>query len=104
MRLSADGSKLLVVASDDERIDVIDIAKLEVERSFGVGDDPEMFDFSLDGKYVYVSNEEDAKVSVIDFANGRSSPRSKSGRSRRVMMSLNGKHLYVTSEVANMVL
>ena len=33
MRLSTDGQKLFVIASNSERVDVIDIGKLAVERS-----------------------------------------------------------------------
>lgn len=41
---------------------------------------PEMFDLLKDGSRFYVSNEEDAKVSVIDLAGNKVPGRDRSGR------------------------
>ena len=38
-----------MIASNSERVDVIDIARLAVVRSIDVGEDPEMFAFGKDG-------------------------------------------------------
>ncbi|MEM7021035.1 MAG: beta-propeller fold lactonase family protein [Pseudomonadota bacterium] len=58
---------IYVAAGDGNAIDVIDVAKLElVDRITGI-DDPELFDLSSDGKTMYISLEDDAKLGILDL-------------------------------------
>lgn len=65
---SPDGRLLYVAASDDDRIDVVDLAKRKVVGSLPSGPDPERFAVSPDGRHLYVANEDDALVSFVDIA------------------------------------
>ncbi|MCU7372977.1 hypothetical protein PEC18_19545, partial [Paucibacter sp. O1-1] len=67
--------------------DVIDLATRKSVRRVPLGEDPEAFDLSPDGKTLYVTNEEDAAVSFIDLASGQSAPRSRWARSPRASRS-----------------
>ena len=59
---------LYVACGDDDVIDVIDVASLEVVDHIPTGISPEVFDLSPDGKTLYVSEEESALVRQIDLA------------------------------------
>ena len=51
-------------------IGVFDVAQNKVVRVIKGGSDPENFDVSKDGTQMYISNEDDAAVSVVDIASG----------------------------------
>ena len=104
MQLTADRNQLLVACSDDNRIVVWDIATRKVVDKLNVGDDPEMFDISLDGRMLYASNEEDATLTAYDLVARKKAFEVKvGGEPEGVKVSADGKTVYVTSEVANMV-
>src|SRR5690349_14854689 len=58
VQLAADG-KLLVACTDSNAADVIDPASGKSLRRIPLGDEPEAFDLSPDGKTIYVSNEDE---------------------------------------------
>lgn len=96
--------KLLVACTDSNAADLIDPATNQSLRRIPLGDEPEAFDLSPDGKTIYVSNEDDGEASFIDFASGKKTKAVKvGGEPEGVKVSLDGKTLYVTSEVANLV-
>lgn len=97
--------KLIMVAcTDSNAADVIDPATGKSVRRIPLGDDPEAFDISPDGKTIYVSNEDDATASFIDASNGKVLKTVKVGQEPEgVKVSADGKTLYVTSEVASLV-
>lgn len=68
MAPSPDGRLLYVAASDDDRIEIIDLEKRKVVGALPSGPDPERFAISPDGKRLYVANEDDAVVSFVDIA------------------------------------
>ncbi len=60
-------TRIYAACGDGDAIDIIDVDKLElVDRIVGI-DDPELFDFSPDGKLMYISLEDDAKLGILDL-------------------------------------
>ena len=64
--ISHDGKFIYLCASDDDTIEVIDTATLQIVGTLPSGPDPELFVLSPDGKTLYVANEDDNLVTVID--------------------------------------
>jgi PQQ-dependent catabolism-associated beta-propeller protein len=96
--------RLMVACTDSNEADIIDPASGKSVRRIALGDSPEAFDLSPDGKTIYVSNEDAAEVSFIDAANARLLRSVPVGpEPEGVKVSADGKTLYVTSEVANLV-
>src|SRR5271155_2573174 len=52
-------------------IGVFDVAQRKVLRIIPGGSDPENFDVSQDGTQLYISNEDDEAVSIVDIASGK---------------------------------
>lgn len=95
---------LYVACGDDDVIDVIDVATLEVVDSIPTGPSPEVFVFSPDDKLIFVSNEEDTTMEIIDVAAKIVVARVPTGAEPEgVINSVDGKTVFVTSEVADMV-
>ena len=103
VQLMPDG-KLMVACTDSNAADVIDTATGKSVRRIPLGDEPEAFDISPDGKTIYVSNEDEAETSFVDAATGKVLKSIKVGQEPEgVKVSADGKTLYVTSEIASMV-
>jgi len=80
-------------------IAIFDVAANKVTRTIQGGADPENFDVSPDGKYIYVSNEDTSAVSIIDIQAGAVSKSFPVGaQPEGVKISPDGKLVYVTSE------
>jgi PQQ-dependent catabolism-associated beta-propeller protein len=104
MHFNAARDKLYVACGDDDVIDVIDVATLEVIDSIPTGPSPEVFAFSSDESQIYVSNEEDSTMEIIDVASKTVTARVPTGAEPEgVINSIDGKTVFVTSEVADMV-
>src|ERR1700690_470038 len=58
MHFSADHTKLYVACGDDDVIDIIDVAKLEVVGKLNTGPSPETFAMDEKRHRIYVSDEE----------------------------------------------
>lgn len=96
--------KLLVACTDSNVADLIDPANGKSLRRIPMGQEPEAFDLSPDGKTLYVSNEDEGALSFIDVASGKQRQLVKVGKEPEgVKASADGKFVYVTSEVAGMV-
>lgn len=96
--------KLLVACTDSNAADLIDPASGKSLRRIPLGDEPEAFDISPDGKTIYVSNEDEGAASFFDLASGKKLQSVKVGKEPEgVKVSADGKRVYVTSEVASMV-
>src|SRR3979411_1071097 len=65
MHFSADHTKLYVACGDDDVIDIIDVAKLEVVGKLTTGSSPETFGIDEKRRRIYVSNEEGSSRSVL---------------------------------------
>lgn len=96
--------KLLVACTDANAADLIDPATGKSLRRIPLGDEPEAFDLSPDGKIIYVSNEDAGELSFVDAASGKLLRSVKVGEEPEgVKVSADGRTVYVTSEVASMV-
>jgi PQQ-dependent catabolism-associated beta-propeller protein len=96
--------KIMVACTDSNAADVIDPATGKSVRRIPLGDEPEAFDISPDGKTIYVSNEDEGEASFIDAVTGKPIASVKVGKEPEgVKISADGKTLYVTSEVASLV-
>lgn len=103
IQLMPDG-KVMLACTDSNAADIIDPASGKSVRRLTLGDEPEAFDLSPDGKTVFVSNEDEGEASFIDAATGKVLKSVKVGKEPEgVKASADGKTLYVTSEVASMV-
>ena len=104
MHFSADHSKLYVACGDDDVIDIIDVAKLEVIGKLATGPSPETFALDESRRRLYVSNEEGSSLSIIDIDQNIIVHEVPTGAEPEgVFISDDGKTLYVTSEVGDLV-
>src|SRR5260370_3023051 len=67
MHFNADHSKLYVACGDDDVIDIVDVAKLEVVGRINTGPSPETFAMDEQRRRIYLSNEEGSSPSIIDI-------------------------------------
>ena len=67
MHFSVDRSKLYVACGDDDVIDILDVAKLEVIGRIPTGPSPETFAIDEAKRRIYVANEEGSSLSIIDM-------------------------------------
>ncbi len=81
-------------------IGIFDIAQNKVVKVIEGGSDPENFAVSKDGKWIYVSNEDDDGVSFIDLTTGKLVPPTvKTGdEPEGVSLTADGKTIYSTNE------
>lgn len=85
-------------------IGVYDIAQGRVVKMLKSGSDPEEFDITADGKFLYVSNEDVAGVSILDLSTEKIVATLPTGEEPEgVRMSPDGKYVYATSEDAGMI-
>ena len=104
MRFNEARTLLFVACGDDDVIEVIDVATLQVVDSIPTGPSPEIFVFSPDETQIFVSNEEDSTMEMIDVASKTVIDRVATGAEPEgVINSVDGKYVFVTSEVADMV-
>ncbi|CAN5125330.1 YVTN family beta-propeller repeat protein [soil metagenome] len=95
---------IMVACSDSNAADVIDPATGKSVRRIPLGDEPEAFDISPDGKTIFVSNEDECEAGFFDAATGKQLKSVKVGKEPEgVKVSADGKVLYVTSEVASLI-
>jgi YVTN family beta-propeller protein len=123
VRLSHDGKLLYVALSGSPRggpgvdestlppadraadgIGVVDLAAKKLQRSHPSGQDPECFDLSLDGKSIFISNEETAELSELDLSAAKVTRKvTVGGEPEGVTLHPSGKLVYVTSEADSQV-
>src|SRR5450432_3495398 len=96
---NVDESKLPPADRSADGIGLVDLVTKKLVRTFPSGQDPEAFDLSLDGKTLYVSNEETAELSVLDLESGTITHKIAVGKEPEgVTVRPDGKAVYVTSE------
>jgi YVTN family beta-propeller protein len=94
-----DESKLPPPDRSADGIGVFDTRQNKLLRVIPSGLDPENFDLSKDGSRIFVSNEDDAKASIVDIATGKVTKSFPVGEEPEgVKLSPDGKFVYVTSE------
>lgn len=62
MQVVPDGRLVFVACGESNAAEVIDIASRTSAGRVPLGDDPEAFDFSRDGKVLYVSSEDEGEL------------------------------------------
>jgi YVTN family beta-propeller protein len=94
-----DESKLPPPDKTADGIGVFDVETSKLLKIIPGGSDPEEFDLSKDGAFLYVSNEDVAQASVIDLAAGKVTASVAVGEEPEgVTTSPDGKFFFVTSE------
>ena len=68
--LSPDYKELFVAAGDGDIMEVIDTAKLEKTRELESGPDPELMAVDPKGEVIYIANEDDSLVTIMDIKSG----------------------------------
>jgi YVTN family beta-propeller protein len=77
----------------------LDVATRKLRGKLSAGSDPEEFDLSKDGKYIYISNEDVKTASVINIATGKLEHIIPVGQEPEgVTTTPDGKQFYVTCE------
>ena len=85
-------------------IGVFDVEQNKIVRVIEGGSDPENFDLSLDGKTMFVSNEDTSTASFIDVATGKVVQTISVGEEPEgVRLRPDGKVVYVTAETEGAV-
>lgn len=104
MQMTKAHDRLYVACGDEDTIDVIDLAKLEVVDSIPTSPSPEMFRLSDDEQSIYVSDEENSTVEKIDLKSKVQVQSIASGAEPEgILIMPGGKIVFATSEVADMV-
>jgi YVTN family beta-propeller protein len=123
IRVSPDGKHVLVALSGSPKsppgtdpatlppvdraadgIGIIGVSTLKLARVIEAGQDPEIFDVTRDGKWLWVSNEETAEASLIDVGSGKVVRRAGvGGEPEGVGIHPDGKHVYVANERDNSI-
>ena len=71
MVLSPDGTELFICAGDDNRLEVMNTETFEITRKHETsGPDPELLDIDPKGETIYIANEDDGMVTVLERATG----------------------------------
>jgi YVTN family beta-propeller protein len=80
-------------------IGVFDVAQNKLIKIIPGGSDPENFDISKDGKFLYISNEDTSSVSIVDVGTEKVLKSIKiGGEPEGVKVTPDGKHVFITSE------
>ncbi len=104
MMFNANRSQIYVCCGDSNQLGVVDTATGKMTGTVPLGDSPEIFDLSPDGKTVYVSIEDESVMAAYDLATKKPLFEVKTGgEPEGVLVTADGKFAYVTSEVANVV-
>lgn len=118
IRVSRDGAHLLVALSgspiagpgvdestlpppdrDADGIGVVALPGMTLVKTLHSGQDPETFDSSIDGRTVFVSNEDAAKMTAIDIESGELRAEVEvGGEPEGVKVRPDGRVVYVTCE------
>jgi YVTN family beta-propeller protein len=97
-----DESKLPPGDRSADGIGVIDLAAGKLLHVLPSGQDPESFDITADGRWLFVSNEETAEMSVVDTAAEKVTARVPVGKEPEgVTLRPDGKAVYITCEQDN---
>ena len=104
MLFSPDHKKLYVACGGADLIAVVDVAGLKVVDRIGRIPDPETFDLDASGTHLYISNEEDAELTVLDLATKQAVGHFKVGlEPEGVLLNHDGSVVYVAAEGSNLV-
>src|SRR5690606_37646753 len=71
IRITPDFKEVVVCVGDDNRLEMIDVETLEVTRMLDLGPDPELLDIDPEGRLIYVANEDDGFVTIMERESGK---------------------------------
>ncbi len=101
--LTKDDKYLLICASDEDTVQMLDVESREIVGDLPSGPDPELLDLHPSGSPVYVANEDDNLLTVIDLNDKKVVAEVEVGvEPEGVGVSPDGKTVVVTSETTNM--
>ena len=101
--LTKDDKYLLICASDDDTVQVVDVNSHEIVGDLPSGPDPELLTMHPSGNPVYIANEDDNLLTVIDINDTKVLAEVEVGvEPEGVGISPDGKTVVVTSETTNM--
>lgn len=104
MKFNRTSSLIYVVCGDSNQLGLVDTASGKMTGTVPLGDSPEMFGMSPDGKTVYVSIEDENTLAAYDLATkAKLFDVATGGEPEGVLITPDGQQAYVTSEVANVV-
>jgi YVTN family beta-propeller protein len=102
LAVSKDGSRLYVVAQEDNSLLVVDTQKRKVLNRISVGNLPHSVILTNDGQKAYVSNQWSDNVSVIDLASAKVIDTLNTGNGPAgLSLSADGKFLYVVDSYSS---
>jgi YVTN family beta-propeller protein len=102
LAVSKDGSRLYVVAQEDNSLLVVDPQKRKVLNRISVGNLPHSVILTNDGQKAYVSNQWSDNVSVIDLASAKVIDTLNTGNGPAgLSLSADGKFLYVVDSYSS---
>ncbi len=104
IHFNLDRTRFFVGCADDNVIAVYEVATAKLVQRIRKMEEPETFDLSPDGRYLVVSNEEDATATKVNVETGRIEGEAELGEEPEgVLFTRDGKTVYVASEAANLV-
>lgn len=104
MLFNASRSQIYVCCGDSNQLGLVDTASGKMTGSLPLGDSPEIFDLSPDGKTAYVTIEEESGISAYNLeTKAKLFDVKTGGQPEGILVMPDGKHAYVTSEVSNTV-
>lgn len=104
MMFNANRSQIYVCCGDSNQMGLVDTASGKMVGNVPLGDSPEIFDLSPDGKTAYVTIEEESGMSAYSLeTKAKLFDVKTGGQPEGILVMPDGKHAYVTSEVANVV-
>ncbi len=104
MMFNATRTHIYVSCGDSNQLGIVQTASGKMTDQIEVGDSPEIFDLSPDGKIAYVSIEDDNVMGAYSLETKAKLFEVKTGgEPEGILVMPDGKHAYVTSEVANVV-
>ncbi|MFZ3140835.1 PQQ-dependent catabolism-associated beta-propeller protein [Polaromonas sp.] len=104
MMFNARHTRIYVSCGDSNQLGIVETASGKMTDQIPVGDSPEIFDLSPDGKTAYVSIEDDNVMGAYNLETKAKLFEVKTGgEPEGILVMPDGKHAYVTSEVANVV-
>lgn len=104
MMFNASRSQIYVCCGDSNQLGLIDTASAKMVGTLALGDSPEIFDLSPDGKTAYVTIEDESNMSAYNLETKTKLFDVKTGgEPEGILVMPDGKHAYVTSEAANVV-
>ena len=104
LMFNARRTQIYVSCGDSNQLGIVETASGKMTDQIAVGDSPEIFDFSPDGKTAYVSIEDESVMAAYSLETKTKLFEVKTGVDPEgILVMPDGKHAYVTSEGANVL-